>query len=77
MKSFDEVKAIVKQFAKEYRAAFTAVGNNLASGISKDEKTGEPIIVAYLTNRKLKNTLPEYYQDMKVKVEVIGVVRAL
>lgn len=77
MKTYDEVKSIVKKFAKEYAPAIAAAGNNLASGIGNDEKTGEPIIVAYLTNKKLKTTLPDSYEGVKVKVSVIGVVRAL
>jgi hypothetical protein len=73
----DEVRVLHKQFHKEYKDAFRAVGNNLALGIGKDRITGEFTLEAHLTNDKLKTLLPEEYHGIKVNVVVIGAVKAL
>jgi hypothetical protein len=76
MKTLDEIRNIKKQFATEYRDAFIAVGNNLATGIGKDSVSGEYIIVAMLTNDTLKNSLPDEYEGVKVNIEVVGEIMA-
>jgi hypothetical protein len=77
MKTIDEINPLKKQFLNEYKDAFKLVGNNLGAGIGKNEKTGELVIRALLTNDKLKHTLPEEYHGVKIEVEIIGVIRAL
>ncbi len=77
MKKMEEVKQIKKKFLDEFADSFKTVGNNLAAGIGWDDLTGEYIIIALLTNKKLKNTLPEIYKDVKVKVRVTGVIKPL
>ena len=76
MNTIEKVREIKKRFADEYKDAFRAVGNNLATGIGKDAVTGDYTIVAMLTNDKLKSTLPEEYEGLKVDVEVVGVIVA-
>jgi NifB/MoaA-like Fe-S oxidoreductase len=76
MKTLDQVREIKKRFANEYRDAFRVVGNNLATGLGKDSVTGDYTIVAMLTNNKLKSTLPDEYEGVKVEIEVVGKIVA-
>lgn len=77
MKTIEEVRKAKIDFRNAFGPAFIAVGNNLATGIGKDEVTGEYTIAVILTNDVLKSILPKTYQGIKVDVKVIGVVRAL
>lgn len=70
MKTLEEIKQAKQCFKDEFCAAFKAVGNNLSTGISKDN--GNFVIIANLTNSKLKNILPDTYKDFKVIVKIIG-----
>jgi hypothetical protein len=72
MKTLEEVRRAKQLFRDEFRPAFVAVGNNLATGIGRDETTGEYTIVANLSTPALKTTLPDTYQGFKVIVEIIG-----
>ncbi len=76
MNTLEEMKLVNRDFSRDYSAALEAVGNNLAVGIGKDAETGEYTIEVRLTNDKLKNILPETYQDAKVNILVVGRLKA-
>jgi hypothetical protein len=71
------IEKLQDQFVKEYAASFRKAGNNLAVGVGFDSKTGQDTLEVRLTNDNLKETLPTNYYGTKVRIEVIGVVRAL
>lgn len=70
MKTLEEARQAKQDFRNEFGAAFKAVGNNLSAGIGKDNE--KFIIVANLTNSKLKSILPDTYKDFKVVGEILA-----
>lgn len=77
MKDIKKIKKISKEFFIEFGSAIKAVGNNLSVGIGKDEDYDDYIIVANLSNGKLKSILPSSYKGIKVSVKIVGVIEAL
>jgi hypothetical protein len=75
--SLEEVKKIVQQFSEEYRTSFSMIGNTLTTGVGKDPETGDYCIMAYLETDNLRGTIPETYQGVKVRTNVVGPILAL
>lgn len=76
MKTIDEVRRLQKQLHQEYGSVFQKGGNHLSLGIGTND-LGEYTLEARLTNDKLKDLLPQKYDDVEINIEVIGVIRAL
>jgi len=69
-----EVKEIKDKFLSKFKDSFSKAGNNLSVGFGNDNN--KFTLEVRLKNDKLKSTLPEYYNGLKVNVKVIGEIKA-
>lgn len=74
--TFSTLNTVAGRFAAEFREVFSQNGNNLGIGIKKDSN-GKNQIIAYLTNSKMKEVLPESFEGVEISVQVIGKVKLL